>query len=126
MLVHHLLAAVSAAAGLDTATLSAAWSALNDDFGAPVGANNEDRTVSWSVGGARNFSCNYAGIGTLKYRINSGSWTTYAGAFSLSSGDTLAWQYIASADESGNFQPYDATKGANLGGVVTYSSTGWP
>jgi len=42
-----------------------AWSSVTDDFGAPAGASNEDRTLTWSIGGARNISCNYAGANTL-------------------------------------------------------------
>lgn len=109
--------------GLDSISFTA-WSDVADDFGAPAGGNNEDRTLSWSVGGARNISCNYAGSETLQYRINTGSWTTYAGAFALSSGQTLAWKYIASANESGTIVPNDDTKGESLVSFG-YSATGW-
>lgn len=123
MLGHALLAATGGTVVLDAISFTA-WSAVADDFGAPAGANNEDRTLTWAVGGARNISCNYAGANTLQYRINSGAWTAYAGAFSLSSGQTLAWKYIASSNESGTITPNDDTKGSSLASF-TYSAAGW-
>jgi hypothetical protein len=113
--------------GLDEAALSASWSAVADDLGAPAGATNEDRTITWTIGGARNFSADYEGGNTLNYRINSGAWTLYAGAFSVTSGQTLGWQYIASANESGTITVTDASKGSSLlSGSFGYSAAGWP
>ncbi len=109
---------------LDDAVLSASWSAVADDLGAPLGATNEDRTITWSVGGARDISCNYTGSETLEYRIDSGSYVTYSVAFSLTSGQTLGWKYTASANESGTITVTDDTRGASVG-TFTYSAGGW-
>lgn len=76
---------------------------------------NEDRTLTWSVGGARNISLSYAGAGLLEYRINSGSWTSYSGAFSLSSGQTLGFRWTHSSNQSATTATVtDATRGASL------------
>jgi len=76
---------------LDAVSLTP-WSDIAISGGTIFGTN-EDRTLTWSVGGARNISFAYDGSGTFQYRINSGSWVSYSSAFSLSSGQTLGWRY---------------------------------
>lgn len=122
-----ILAVLAAGSGgLDVVTLSATWSGLTDDFGAPAGVANEDRTITWSRGASsRNFSTNYAGEGDLEYRINSGSWVAYTVAFAVTSGQTVGWRYEAIGDESGSIIVTDATQGSSVG-TFSYSSTGWP
>lgn len=80
--------------------------------GATVTGTNEDRTLTWAVGGARNISFSYTGTGTFEYRINSGSWVNYASAFSLSSGQTLGWRYTRDpGGDSGTATVVDDTNG---------------
>lgn len=86
------------AAGGVPATISAAWSDITVASPSTQGAN-EDRTISFG-GGLRNVTCSYAGTQTLGYRIDSGSYVTYSGGFSLTSGQTLGWRYTASDNES--------------------------
>ena len=122
-----ILAVISGSVGLDAAALSASWSGVTDDFGGGAGATNEDRTITWTRGGARNFSANYSGGNTLEYRINSGSWVTYSTAFAVTSGQTVGWKYTASGNESGTITVTDASKGAALAsGTFGYSAAGWP
>lgn len=83
-----------AAGGEDPATLSAAWSDMTITWPGVV-VTNEDRTVSWTVGGARTITAEYFGSNNLRYRINSGSWINYTAGFSLSSGQTLGWSFSA-------------------------------
>lgn len=40
----------------------------------------------------------YGGFATVEYRIDSGSWTTYSGTFSISNGQTLGWRFTGSAE----------------------------
>lgn len=83
-----------ASAALDAVSLSATWSDI--PLTAPTTqGTNEDRTLTWSLGGARNVSVSTSGaavISALEYRINSGAWTAYGAAFSLTSGQTLGWR----------------------------------
>jgi hypothetical protein len=78
--------------------------------------SNADRALTWSQGGARNISASYGGNGTLQYRINSGAWTTYAGAFSHTSGETLGWQITTIFDNQSatDVVVTDATRGATI------------
>lgn len=100
---------------LDAASLTG-WSDINLVHPTSTG-NNEDCTITWSVGGARNITISPSALsfGTLQYRINSGSWTTYSGAFSLSSGQTLAWRaFSVSSDQSASHTVTDASRGTAL------------
>lgn len=112
----------SFASGEDAASLSASWSDLNRAY-PPTAVNNEDRTVTWTVGGARTITANYSGGGTLSYRINSGAWTDYTAGFSLSSSQTLAWRLAFGGDESGSFTVSE--NGRSLQ-TIGYSATGFP
>ena len=97
---------------LDAASLTP-WSDIS--FNNPTSSGtNEDRTLTWSVGGARNISASGSIVGSLEYRINSGSWTTYSGAFSFSSGQTLGWRYSSSTNQSTSVTVNDDTRGAAL------------
>jgi hypothetical protein len=117
------MAIIGSFGGEDAATLSATWSDLNVAY-PPANANNEDRTVSWTVGGSRTIAANYSGSnGTLSYRINSGAWTSYTAGFSLSSGQTLAWRLVWSADEFGAFT---VTENGRTLATIDYSATGIP
>lgn len=79
------------ALGQAPASISAGWSDLAGSSGVPT-VSNEDRTISFG-GGSRTITRSGGGVGvTWEYRINSGSWTTYSGGFSLTSGQTLAWR----------------------------------
>lgn len=82
------------------AILAGAWSGISAAFPASTGTN-EDRAITWA-GGNRTVTADYAGGGTLSYRINAGSWTTYAGGFSLASGQTVAWRIGFAGDETGS------------------------
>lgn len=99
--------------GLDAISLTA-WSDIN--LAHPtISGTNEDRTLTWSVGGARNISANVPGVGTLFYRINSGGYTTYSAPFSLSSGQTLGWRYQnGSGDESETITVTDDARAAAI------------
>jgi len=110
-----ILLAAFAAMGrsLDAASLTG-WSNIPLTHPTSSGTN-EDRTITWSVGGARNISASYGGIGTLSYRIDSGSYTTYTTPFSLSSGQTLGWRYQNGlGDESETVTVTDDARGAAL------------
>lgn len=98
-----MLAGIFAAAldSLDAAALSAAWSDISVSF-PPAGGTNEDRTVTWSIGGARTVTASYGGGGVLAYRIDSGTFTNYAGGFSLSSGQSLGWRVTFGTNEVGS------------------------
>lgn len=82
------------------ATISATWSDISVVSPATQ-ANNEDRTITWAGGGSRTVTTNWASGGTLAYRIDGGSWTTYTqggAGFALSSGQTLAWRLTSSSN----------------------------
>lgn len=99
-------AGAMASGGQDPAVLSASWSTISVTFPTTTN-NNEDRTLSWVFGGARLVTAAYVGAGgSLKYRINSGSWTIYSAPFSLQSGQTLAWQIIFAGNESSTVTVY--------------------
>jgi len=55
---------------------------------APATATGNNVTLTYS-GPTRNISLSYAGVNTLQYRINSGTWTTYSVAFAVLSGQAL-------------------------------------
>lgn len=102
---------------LDAASLSAGWSNIVLTYPTITGAN-EDRTISWTKGGARNVSLGFSiGLaGVIEYRLNSGSWTTYSAPFSMSSGDTLGWRYTGSGgDESVTISVTDDAQGGTIG-----------
>lgn len=80
------------------ATISATWSDITVTSPSTQ-STNEDRTISFG-GGSRNVTCDYAGTQTLQYRIDSGSYVTYSGAFSVTSGQTVGWRYQAGANET--------------------------
>lgn len=107
---------------LDAASLTP-WS--NISFHKPTSSGtNEDRTLTWSVGGARNISASGSIMGSLQYRINSGSWTNYSGAFSLSSGQTLGWRISSVINQSTSVTVNDDTRGAALD-TFNLTVTGW-
>lgn len=89
-----------------------------------ISGTNSDLVLSWTAGGARNISANYAGAGTLEYRINSGAWTTYTAPFSVSSGQTVGWRY-APANES---VVVTVTDDARIQAIDTFtvSGSGYP
>lgn len=86
--------------GNSLATINTPWSDISVVSPATQ-ANNEDRQLSWG-GGSRTIKNNWAaGIGTLEYRLDAGSWTTYTeggAGFSMTSGQTLAWRMTTSTD----------------------------
>lgn len=118
------LSMMMGAAALPPATLSASWSGVSDDFGAPVGGNNEDRTITWDGAATRQFGCDYAGSNTLQYRLDAGAWTNYTTPFNVTSGQTLAWKYIAGSNESVTVMVRDHTRNADLEGFGV-SASGW-
>jgi hypothetical protein len=85
------------------------WSDIT--FSSPTTSGTSgDRTLSFS-GGARNITVNNTAGGTLEYRINSGAYTTYSGAFSVTSGQTLGWRWTYIGNASG-----EAIISASIGG----------
>lgn len=107
-------AALSGAGSLDAASLTG-WSDISLVHPTTSGTN-EDRTITWSVGGARNISLSgVTGGYALSYRINSGSYVTYSTAFSLSSGQTLGWRVqSATVDASDILTVNDDTRGSAI------------
>lgn len=109
---------------LDAASLTA-WSGIALTH-PTISGTNEDRAITWSVGGARNISASFSSVGTVSYRIDSGGYTTYSGAFSLTSGQTLGWRYQNGiGDESETVTVTDASRGSVLGSFIV-SKTGSP
>lgn len=105
----------AAAGGLGPITLSAAWSDIAVASPSTSGTN-EDRTLTFA-GAARNISASSSfSVGALQYRLDSGSWTAYGSAFSITSGQTLGWRW---ASVEGNqaqtaVTVLDASRGAEL------------
>jgi len=120
--VSILLAVIGCFGGEDAAVLSAAWSSLSANW-PTFSQNNEDRTITWSAGGARTIAANYAGGNNLQYRINSGTWVAYSAGFSLSSGQTVAWRVLFSTDE---FETVSVTENGRALGSFTVSASGYP
>jgi hypothetical protein len=113
------------ALGRAPAAISATWGNLNVTFGAGATANNEDRTITFGSG-SRTIKNSWASGGTLEYRIDSGSWTTYTeggAGFSLNHNQTLAWRYTGGGNASG-------TAAVTVNGVAlddfTINASGWP
>lgn len=92
-----MLLAMAGIGGKDAASLSAVWSDISATY--PTAEANEDRTVSWDIGGDRTVTTSYSGVNTLNYRLDSGSWTDSSGGFTMSSGQTLGWQITAASNE---------------------------
>ena len=51
--------------------------------------------------GSIDVSLAYTGAATAEYRIDSGSWTTYSGAFSVDAGETVGWRFTNFGSDSG-------------------------
>ena len=51
--------------------------------------------------GSIDVSLAYTGAATAEYRIDSGSWTTYSGAFSVDAGETVGWRFTFFGSDSG-------------------------
>jgi hypothetical protein len=80
-------------------------------FSSPTtSGTNSDNTLSFS-GGARNVTVENTAGGTLEYRINSGAYITYSGAFSVTNGQTLGWRWTNIGNASG-----EAIISASIGG----------
>lgn len=95
------------------AVLASAWSAIT--FASPTSqGTNEDRAITWG-GGARTITTNWASGGTLEYRLDSGSYVTYSGGFSMTSGQTLGWRYQAGGSN------VNAASQVSVNGVVLAS-----
>ena len=102
---------------LDAMTLSATWSDIT--LAAPtVQGTNEDRTLTWGIGGARSISVAASGaavLSSLDYRLDSGAWTLYSGAFSITSGQTLGWRAnTAGINGTETVTVTDATRSATI------------
>lgn len=109
--------------GLDAMSLTG-WSGIAL-VSPTVRSTNEDRTITWSVGGARNISLSTSAIGSIEYRINSGTYVTYTAPFSLSSGQTLGWRYTNPAmNETDSATVADSTRGSSIA-TFAVSSTGY-
>lgn len=111
-----------AGGGEDPAVISAAWSDITDTFG-PGGVTNEDRTITF-IGPARTVTAASPPSGTLAYRIDSGSYVTYSGGFSLTSGQTLGWRFAGS--ENLVATPVPVSVNGALLDTFNISATGWP
>lgn len=106
----------------DGAVLAAGWSDINVTYPTTTGTN-EDRAVNWSVGGSRTVTVTAGLSGTLRYRINSGSYAPYSGGFSLAAGDTIGWQMLYAGDENSTVTVF--VNGTTLGDFDVIGS-GWP
>lgn len=117
-----MLLAFTHAGGLDAAAISAVWSDILVAWPTTNGTN-EDRTITWAVGGARTIKNGWATGGTLEYRINSGTWTTYTqggAGFSMTSGQTLGWRFTP----GGDLGPGDAAVTVNGIALDTFTLQG--
>lgn len=100
-------AAIVAILNSAPASIASPWSDIV--YASPTtNGTNEDRAISWG-GGSRTITNNWAAGGTLQYRLDSGSWTTYTqggAGFSMTSGQTLAWKYLDASNINTNATVY--------------------
>ena len=102
-----LMGAGSSAGGGGGSTGTLSWGTIN---GTIVGANAA-QTIS-GITAAHSLTATISGPGALS-TIKNGVTAAYTGAFSVSAGDTLAWQVVnnGKATKAGTITVFDATAG---------------
>lgn len=82
------------------------WADITVTFPTSSGTNS-DLQISWvGASGTRTVKHNWNSGGTLEYRIDAGTWTTYTqggSGFTITSGQTVAWRFTP----GGNFSAVD-------------------
>lgn len=80
-------------------------------------ADTSDLAISFKVGAVRHIGATLVGLGTLYYRINSGSYTAYTVPFAVTTGQTLGWRVTFANGTSGNSSNLtvrDTDRGENI------------
>lgn len=109
----------------DAATLDSPWSGIVATW-PNNNATSGDKTVTWTVGGSRAISINYGGDGIVSYRINSGSYVSYSGAFFLQSGQTLGWRVWFVDNETSQIIVTETGISSRTLGTISTNAVGWP
>lgn len=112
-----ILIATACAAGytLEEATLSASFDDIELTAPTTTGTN-ANVTLTYTTSSPRTFSISFSGVGTLQYRVNSGTYTS-GSSFSVATGDTLNFKYLNHTGiyESQTVTINDNTRGGSVG-----------
>lgn len=104
------ITAVIGAIGTDKDPNSVDWANIS---GANPTQSTTDETLDGFFGSI-DVSIAYTGAASVEYRIDSGTWTTYSGAFSVDTGETVGWRFTNFGTDSGTATVTNDTTGKDL------------